>query len=311
MDRDEDVLHLVGDVVVEPADPFDPESRTAELPYPGPPAQPAVDENDPLIPPPGSGLRGWFERFGGALIRCGVPLLPVGLLAALPMHFFVGRVDDTVVAAPALSDLLGGFGLLLLPLMWLAYFTVSVLPLVICLAGTVAVAVYRATLGVPPRPADVWRLVAYRLRALWLWFAPFGLLTQALPVVLSLDRVVIAPSVTLPLALGLVVLSTGVLTFTGMLGCVVLIERGNGGRRAMHLVSMAPLSGLVVASLAVTALPRLADTAWGGIASTLVSIPLVLLWAMAAVVAYCQARRAEGPVTSRSLYTALSAPEAD
>ncbi|GAA0544361.1 hypothetical protein GCM10010172_27410 [Paractinoplanes ferrugineus] len=311
MDRGEDALHVVGDVVVEPADPFDPESRTAELPYRGAPAEPAVDDHDPLIPPPGSGLAGWFDRFGRTLLRCGLLLLPVGLLAALPMHFFVGRVDDTVVAAPALSDLLGGFGLLLLPLMWLAYFTVSVLPLVICLAGTVAVAVYRATLGVPPRPGAVWRLVANRLRAVWLWFTPFGLLTQALPVLLSVDRIAIAPSVTVPLALALALLSTGVLTFTGMLGCVVLVERGSGGRRAMHLISMAPLTGLVVASLAVTVLPRLADTAWGGLASTLVSIPLVLLWAMASVVAYGQARRAEGPVTSRSLYAALSAPEFD
>jgi hypothetical protein len=268
-----------------------------------------ADEDDPLVPPPGSGLRGWFERFGGLLLRCGLPLLPVGLLAALPMHFFVGRVDDTVVAAPALLDLLGGFGLLLLPLMWLAYFAVSALPLVICLAGTVAVGLYRATLGVPPRPAALWQLVAYRLRALWLWFAAFGVLTQALPLLLTADRLGAAVAVPLGVALG--VLSTGVLTFTGVLGCVVLIERGNGRRRAFHLISMMPPGGLLVASAAVTVLPRLADAAWGGVASTVVSVPTVLLWAMAALLAYCQGRRAEGPVTSRFLFAALSAPEFD
>jgi hypothetical protein len=311
MDHGEDVLHLVGDVVVESADPFDPESRTAELPRPGAPVQPIVDEHDPLVPPPGSGLRGWSARFGRLLARCALPLLPVGLLAAVPMHFFVGRVDDTVVAAPALSDLLGGFGLLLLPLMWLAYFAVSVLPLVIGLAGVVAVATYRATFGVAPRPAEVWRLVANRLRSLWLWFTPFGLLTQALPVMLSANRVAIAPSVAAPLAVGLALLSTAVLTFTGVLGCVALIERGNGRRRAVHLVSMMPLGGLILASLAATVLPRLADAAWGGTASTVVAVVTVLLWAMAALVAYAQGRRAEGPVSSRSLYTALSAPEVD
>ncbi|GIM93544.1 hypothetical protein [Paractinoplanes toevensis] len=308
MDRN-DALHLVGDVVVERADPFDPESRTVELPRPGGPAVPVADEDDPLVPPLGSGLRGWAERFGGVALRCGVPLSPVGLLAAVPTHFFVGRVDDTVVAAPALSDLLGGFALLLLPLMWLAFFTVSALPLVIGLAGTVGVAVYRATLGVPPRPAAVWRLVAYRLRALWLWFAAFGVITQALPLVLTTDR--LGPAVAGPLAVGLTLVSTAVLTFTGVLGCVVLIERGNGRRRAAHLTSMMPLGGLIVASLAVTVLPRLAEAAWGGIASTVVSVPTVLLWAMAALVAYCQGRRAEGPVTSKSLYAALSAPELD
>ncbi|MEU4239206.1 hypothetical protein [Actinoplanes sp. NPDC026619] len=307
MDHGEDVLHLVGDVVVESADPFDPESRTAELPYPGTPVDLVADADDPLVPPPGSGLRGWFRRFGGVLLRCGLPLLPVGLLAALPMHFFVGRVDDTVVAAPALLDLLGGFGLLLLPLMWLAYFTVSALPMVICLAGTVAVALYRAALGVPPRPAALWRLVVYRLRTLWLWFAAFSVVTQALPLLLTADR--LGPAVAVPLAVGLGLLSTGVLTFTGVLGCVVLIERGNGRRRALHLLSMMPLGGLIVASLAVTVLPRLADAAWGGIASTIVAVPTVLLWAMAALVAYCQARRAEGPVTSRSLFAGMSAPE--
>ncbi|GIF24152.1 hypothetical protein BJ973_007635 [Actinoplanes tereljensis] len=307
MDRN-DALHLVGDVVVERADPFDPESRTVELPRPGLPAE-AVEAEDPLVPSSGSGLRGWVERFSGVLLRCGVPLLPVGLLAAIPTHFFVGRVDDTVVAAPALSDLLGGFALLLLPLMWLAYFTVSALPLVIGLAGTVAVTVYRATLGAPPRPAAVWRLVAYRLRALWLWFAAFGVITQALPLVLTTDR--LGPAVAAPLAVGLTVLSTAVLTFTGLLGCVVLLERGNGRRRAAHLASMMPLSGLVAASLALTVLPRLAEAAWGGLASTAVSVPTVLLWAMAALVTYCQGRRAEGPVTSKSLYAALSAPEPD
>ncbi|WP_203725415.1 hypothetical protein [Paractinoplanes durhamensis] len=309
MERGEDVLHLVGDVVVESADPFDPESRTAELPRPGGPIGPVADEFDPLVPPSGSGLRGWFDRFRGLLTGSALPLLPVGLLAAIPMHFFVGRVDDTVIAAPALLDLLGGFGLLLLPLMWLAYFTVSALPLVISLAGVVAVAVYRATLGATPRPAAVWRLVGYRLRALWLWFAVFGVITQALPLLLTADR--LGPAVAAPLAVGLTVLSTGVLTFTGVLGCVVLFERGHGRRRAVHLVSLAPLGGLIVASLAVTVLPRVVDAAWGGFASTVVAVATVLLWAIAALVAYCQGRRAEGPVTSRSLYAELSAPELD
>ena len=155
----------------------------------------------------------------------------------------------------------------------------------------------------------MWRLVAYRLRPLWLWFSVFGLLTQALPLLLTADR--LGPAVAAPLAAGLAVLSTAVLTFTGVLGCVVLIERGHGRRRAQYLCSLAPLGGLIAASFAVTVLPRLADAAWGGIASTVVAVGAVPLWAIAALVTYAQARRAERPVTSGSLLAELSEPEAD
>jgi hypothetical protein len=309
MDSGEGHLRMVQGPVVEAADPWDLESRTAELNRPGEPV-PALDEpddDDPIVPPRGAGLPMWLARWRGVLRRCAPGLLPVGLIAALPMHFFVGRVDDTVVAAPALSDMLGGFGLLLLPLMWLAYFAVSALPLVLALAGTVAMAVAEAATGSRPGPRRVWRLVANRLRPLWLWFAAFSLLTQALPLLLTADR--LGPAVAVPLAVGLGALSTAVLTFIGMLGCVVVIEREHGRRRAQHLCSQARLGGLVAASLGVTVLPRLADAAWGGIASTVVAVATVLLWAIAALVTYAQGRRADGRVTSESLFAELSAPE--
>src|SRR4051812_22395455 len=183
MDSGEGRMRMVEGPVVEAADPWDPESRTAELARPS-----AVAENDPVVPPESAGLPGWLTRWRGVLRRCAARLVPVGLLAALPMHYFVGRVDDTVIAAPALSDLLGGFGLLLLPLMWLAYFTVSALPLVICLAGVVAVGLAEGATGALPGLGRMWRLVAYRLRPLWAWFAGLGLLTQALPLLLTADR---------------------------------------------------------------------------------------------------------------------------
>ena len=307
MDSGEGHLRMVQGPVVEAADPWDPESRTAELSgsVPPPPGEP--EGYDPIVPPRDAGLPGWLARWRGVLRRCALGLLPIGLLAAVPMHFFVGRVDDTVVAAPALSDMLGGFGLLLLPLMWLAYFAVSALPLVIALAGTVAVAVAEAVGGSLPGPRRAWRLVANRLRPLWLWFAAFSLLTQALPLLLTADR--LGPAVAVPLAVGLGALSTAVLTFIGLLGCVVVIEREHGPRRAQYLCSRGGLGGLVVASLGVTVLPRLADAAWGGIASTVVAVATVLLWAIAALVTYAQARRADGRVTSASLFAELAAPE--
>jgi hypothetical protein len=309
MESGEGHMRMVQGPVVEAADPWDPESGTAELNRPGEPV-PSPDEpdqDDPIVPPRGAGLPGWLDRWRGVLRRCAPALLPIGLIAALPMHFFVGRVDDTVVAAPALSDMLGGIGLLLLPLMWLAYFAVSALPLVLALAGTVAVAVAEAVAGSLPGPRRVWRLVANRLRPLWLWFAAFSLLTQALPLLLTADR--LGAAVAVPLAVGLGALSTAVLTFIGLLGCVVMIEREHARRRAQHLCSRGRLGGLAVASLGVTVLPRLADAAWGGIASTVVAVAAVQLWAIAALVTYGQARRADGRLTSGSLFAELSAPE--
>jgi hypothetical protein len=311
MDPGENVMHVVAGPVVESADPFDPASPSAHLARPGEPDPFGTDAgaDDPLVPPRGSGLPGWAVRVRGTLRRCALALLPVGLLAALPLHFFVGRVDDTVVAAPALLDLAGGFGLLLLPLMWGAYFAVCALPTVIGLAGTVAIVVTEASGRGLPRPRTVWRLVGYRLRPLWAWFAVFGVLTQSLSLLLTAELLGAAVAVPLGLALGLV--STGVLTFIGVLGCVVLLERAAAPRRALHLASTVPLGGLMVASLAVTVLPRLAGAVAGDLLATAVAVLVVLLWAVAALVTYAQARRAERPVSSGSLWAELTAPEFD
>jgi hypothetical protein len=310
MEPAQHALHMVEAPVVEPADPLDPESRTAELPRPGLvaafPAQ-ADDPPDRLVPPAGSGLRGWAARAGGLLRRNLAWLVPIALLAALPMHFFVGRVDDTLVAAPALSDLAGGFGLLLLPLMWLAYFAVSALPLLIVLAGVAGAAVPAAADGVRPRPGTVWSLVAYRLRPLWLWLAPSGLLTQALPLLDSQQYA--APSVVVPLRFILALAVTAILTLAGMLGCVVLVERGRGPARALHLLTLSRPVGLVGAALAFAVLPRLSGALWGSIVQTSTAVVCGVLWAVAALVTYAQARRAEGPVTSVSLRAELAAPE--
>jgi len=308
MERAEPPLHLVDEPVVEAADPLDAESRTAELPHPGLVATAAPDLPDRLVP--GAGFGGWADKVGGVLLRNMALLVLIAVLAALPTHFFVGSVNDTLIAAPALSDMIGGFGLLLLPLMWLAYFAVSALPLLIVLAGAVGVAVPAAADGARPRLRTVWSLVAYRLRPLWLWLALFGLVAQGLPLLDSQPEV--APSVAGPLRIILVLASTGALAFAGVLGCVVLIEHGRGPSRAMHLLTVTPpagATGLVAASLAFALLPRLAGPAWGSVAQTAVGVVCGVLWAVAALVTYAQARRAEGPVTSVSLRAELAAPE--
>lgn len=306
MDPAENALHVVEGPVVDRAEAIDEESRTAELPNPRPQAAVPDTAPDLLVPPAFSGLRGWARRVGGVLVRDRVALLLIAAIAALPMHFFAGRIDDTIVAAPALSDVLGGVGLLLLPVMWLAYFAVSALPLVICLAAVVGVVLPAAADGVLPGPAAVWSLVAYRLRALWLWFTLFGVFAQAVPLLLSTDG--LGDGAAVPLAIVLGVASTAALTGIGMLGCVVLVEQGRGLRRAGYLLSIAPTGGLVVAALAFTALPRLAGMLLGSVAASAVGVVCAVLWAVASLVTYAQARRAEGPVTSASLRSELAAP---
>ncbi|MEV4345597.1 hypothetical protein AB0J83_14080 [Actinoplanes sp. NPDC049596] len=295
MDQGEGAMRMVEEPVVAAADPFDPESRTAELPRGGVPETVIPGVRDPLVPAPGSGLRGWAGRVAAVLGRDGLWLLPMMGLAALPMHFFVGRLDDTVIAAPALSDLAGGFGLLLLPTMWVAYLTVSALPMVICLAGAVGVAVPSAADGVRPRLREVWALVAQRLRALWLWFAAVGLVTGGLS--LARNEAVTA------------VASTALLTVAGVFGCGLLIERSHDLRRAGHLLSRGSALGLVVASGLASVLPPVADELFGGLASTAVGVVTVQVWAVAALVSYSQGRRSEGVVTAASLRAELNVPE--
>lgn len=306
MDPAENALQVVEGPVVDRAEPFDEESLTAELPSPHLRPTGHTSAPDRLVPFEGSGLRGWAGRMRSVLARNGIALFLIAAIAALPMHFVAGRVDETIIAAPVLSDLLGGFGLLLLPVMWLAYFAVSALPLVICQAGVVGVVLPASADGVPPAPARVWSLVAYRLRAHWLCLTAFGVFAQLLPLMLSTDR--LGPAAAVPLAIVLGLASTAALTGVGMLGCVVLIERGRGPRRAAHLLSITPTGGLIAAALAFTALPRLAGMALGSIAASAVAVLCAVLWAVAALVTYAQARRAEGPVTSESLRGELAAP---
>lgn len=300
-------MHMVEGPVVDRVDPFDAESPTTDLSRAAAGAGAGARPTDPLVPAPGSGLSGWLAAVGFPFRRCGFPLALTAVLAAVPMHFFVGRVDDTVVAAPVLTDLAGVFGLVLLLVMWLAYFAVSALPLVICLAATAGLVLPTAAGAGVPGLRAVWALVADRLRPLWLWFAPFGVLTQVLPLLLTTEQ--LGPAAAGPLTVGLALLSTAVLTLSGMLGCVLLVERGQGPRRAAHLLGRAPTGPLVLAALLLTVSPGLAERAAGGLLSTAVAVAGALLWAVTSLVTYARARSAEGPVTSTSLLHELATPQ--
>jgi hypothetical protein len=298
--EDDAPMRLIGEPVVGRADAFAvDQGDTAEFPLAGllfAPLRPT--RFDRLVAPPESGLAGWSARFRSVLVRCGLPLLLIAALCAGPMYLIGVRVSDTVVAAPVLVDLAGGAGLLLLVVIWLAYVAFIALPVVLCLAGVAALVVNWAAEGVLPGFRTVLRATGHRLRALWPWLVGLGLVLQ-LPALMSADAET-------PVTVLLAVASAALTMWFGVLGMVVLFERHRGPRRALRLLSVcppAPVFGLGVASVALAGLPLVADPSWGPLAETVIA----LVWAVAAVLTYAQARRAEGPLTSVQLQHELVA----
>jgi hypothetical protein len=298
---DEGGIRLVGEPVVDRAEAFsDEQSDTAELPLLALlPADLFGTGYDRLVAPPESGVVGWWARFAGALRGCGRFLVPVAALCAGPMFLFAGRVVDVAVAAPALSDLAGGFGLLLLAPMLLSYLALSALPMVLCLAGVVGVLVAWGPEGRLAGGRAVLGAVASRAGRLWFWLAALGVLGQVRPAGAAVSSVV------------LTALLSGVLTaFLGVLGCVVLFERGRGPRRAFGLLASGPggtVAGLGVTAFALAVLPSAVDGLWGRVAGSAVTAAGALLWSVAALLTYAQARRAEGGLTSAQLRRELAA----
>jgi hypothetical protein len=299
---------IQGPVVDAAGDVLDDQSDTAELPAPEfVLAEAAAAGSEPLVAPPGTGLRGWTDRFRDVLRGCGAPLLLVAALTAGPTHLYVGRVSDTIIAVPLLSDVLGGAGLLLLPLMWVAYLAMAALPIVLCLAAAVGVIVGWATDGGLPSFRTVLRLVGHRIGVLWAWLAVLGAISQALPVLIASDAA--GRRLELALSAALAVASSALAVLMGVLGCVVLFERGHGLRRTLRLLAGTQggaLVGLVGTSVALTIVPSTAGAALGPLAASPAAVACVLLWAVASLVTYAQARRAEGVVTSGMLRAELA-----
>ena len=301
-------MRLIGDPIVDRADAFSEEqSDTAELPSAAEiRAFLPSGRFDALVAAPGSGVRGWAGRIRAVLGGCGRLLIVVAVLCAGPMHLFADRVADTLVAAPALSDLARGVGLLLLPLMWLSYLALTALPLVLCLAGVAAVVVAWASGGALADFRTVLSATLHRIGPLWAWLAG---LDAVVGVRWLIPDESAGPRHGLILAICAAVLAAMLAVPMGVLGCVVLFERGRGLRRAVWLLAESPpgaVAGLGVAGVAVTALPMLADAVAGLLAAALAAVFGALFWAVAALVTYAQARRSEGPLTSAQLRHELS-----
>jgi len=301
-------LSLVGDPVVDRADLFtDEQSETAELPSPAQVfAELPSGEFDPLVAWPAAGVRGWSGRLRAVLAGCVRPLVLLAALCAGPMHLFTGRVADTMVAAPALSDLAGGIGLLLLPLMWLSYLALIALPVALCLAGTVTVALGWASGDRQAGLRAVPGTALHRVGPLWAWLAAVGAVAQ---VRWLIPDDIAGPVGGLVLSVCAAALAALLAVLMGVLGCVVLFERGRGPRRALWLLGVAPrgaVAGLGLAGAALAVLPVLVDAAVGSLAGAAAAVLGALLWAVAALVTYAQARRVEGPLTTARLRWELS-----
>jgi hypothetical protein len=294
-------IRLVHGPVVDAAAPLDEHSETAELPSEEVVRFEVLRIAGPerLVPSAHGGLRAWLIRLRGILRHCGLPLLAVVAVTAGPMDLFAGRVADMIFAAPLLSDLLGGAGILLIPAMWLAYLAMAALPVVLALGATVGLVVGWSAGGRRPGLNGVLRLVGHRVGLMWLWLALFGAVSQALPLLAA--GPITDPRLEVALSAALVVVSTGLALVMGMLGCVVLFERGHGPGRAQRLLAATPGSTmfiLIMASAGLTVLPSAAGATFGLTAGAGVTVVCAILWSLATLLTYAQVRRLEGPVTS-------------
>ncbi|MET8151234.1 hypothetical protein ACIBSW_21130 [Actinoplanes sp. NPDC049668] len=252
-----------------------------------PEADDAADELEPgaddlPVPAAGPGLGGWIRQVAAILAGSAAPLALVALLAGLSTYYLIVRSWDV------LTTLVGGFGVIILPLWALAYIVLAPIPLMICLAGTVGFESARAAAGTRPG-AVVWRSIAARLGALWLWLAACFIVMMTPSMLLSFSGVVHDRATELAIDVATDLLSTLVLTVAGLAGCVVLAEPGQGLRRAWRLLSPAAAAGLTVATLAMVVLPGLV-TLIRPVAFVAVTTCCDVLWAVAALATYAQGR---------------------
>jgi hypothetical protein len=314
-------------VVVRPAD--DPLPPSAELLADGVAADAATDGApagpDLLVPPPGSGLPGWYAHTLAAVRAGWWPMLVLTCFcAALPMLISV-RLADTVVVAPLLQELAGGVGLLLLPAIWLIVVGVRSLLTALCLTGIAGVAVGWGASGRVPALRAVLPLAGHRVHPVWGWsavvYAGEQALHYAVPSMLMGGPATTTDRLTVLVTVSSAVLAWVVAVFVGVLGPVVLFERGRGPRRAVHLLvhgARGPVLGLVLTSAAMIAVPLLVRTAspepFGVVPAALLTVVLTLAWAVSTMVTYAASAAEQdgaprvGPlVTSASMRDALVA----
>lgn len=249
----------------------------------------AVDQaNDPLVPPPGSGLTGWFDRLIGTLRRSWRPLgLILALTVALPQ-----AVSAVVNAAAGVDG-----GPLLLTL---------VLSLATGAAGAIGwgAGIWVVTQGATGQPANVGEALRAGLR-------------RGLP----MWGYVIGAGVLIGVGLVLFVLPGLYLTVAlSLFSYVVIFERGTGPiRRSLSLVNSAFWSVLgKVALLAVvgivgigfgvvtTAIGSRVLLLVGDLVNAALAVPVYAIVLVGLLVAYTQTRSRAEPLSTRDLWAAAN-----
>jgi hypothetical protein len=322
-------------IVVRSAD--GPVPATADLlGAAGPVPLPADPPSGPdrLVLPPGSPAARWWSLVRAALRACGPPLVVLTVAGAALPGLLTLRINDAVVFAALLPDLATGGGLLLLPLVALIVIGLDSLLSALCLAGTVALVTGWAATGRPPGIRGMLTLVGHRIWVVWIslavvhglqtttaygipWLAAAGLLDPwaALRTATFVGWVTTAGF-------------TAATVLVGVLGPVLLFERGRGLRRALHLLwhgSRVPATGLVLASAASSLLPSwagdLVEYAAGEVPAVITGLVLAAVgsavWAVCATVTYAALVATEsadrgdlGPVTAGFLRDSLAAGQA-
>jgi hypothetical protein len=270
---------------------------------------------DRLVLPPGSGAARWWALVREAVAGCRRPLsLLMVACDALPA-FFLLRIAVAMTLAPLLSETTGGLGPVLLPVVALIAVCVSSLLSAVFLAATVGLVTGWAADGRPPRVGALLALVGPRIWVVWIWLAVFHGVEFAMSYA--------APTSFVGWVAGPVGWACSM--FVGVLGPVVLFERGRGPRRAAYLLrsgARVPVLGLVVTSGVMTLLPLwagdLVEHAGGDIAGIVADMVLAMVcsvfWAVSATVTYAALVAAESadrgdhrPLTAGLLRDSLAA----
>lgn len=308
-----------------PAELLDPRPVrvvSVEVPPPG---------ADRLVPVPEAGPSGWWAVVRGAVVGCWAPLSVLTLCGAGLPPLMSGSVAEAVVVVPVLTDVAGGAGLLLLPLIWLTVVAVHALLLAVCAAGVVAVITGWAADGHRPGARAVARLVGHRFGRLWAWLLLLHVAAQAvtgLPLWLltGVGPWPSAPVQGLTGAVGwvLVAVSWASAVAAGLLAPVVLFERARGPRRALRLLTRGPRHAMVASALA-AGVPVLVPALAGELSAGFLAGPAVvavaiistaagtLFWLVAATVGYAAAAAVTSGatvLTAPFLKVALAADEA-
>lgn len=278
-----------------------------------------LDPNDPLVPPPGAGLDGWFTRVVGAVRRNWPILLPIVIITQLvpalvldvaalgpafdPSAGLVPTPDPHPAANP-FDEIYGGGKLLaLVGLLFGGVVVLSLLQSAGTAAGTWAIA--RQAVGEPVRLGTALRYGLRRALGLWGWSLLSGLLIMAGVCACFL------PGIYLAFALS-------------MVGPVFLFERSNPMGRSFQMfharlgMMLGRLSLIAAAIVGVGVVIGLAQevarvalgaevvgfsvaTVTSTVAGDLLSLPIYVVLLVGLLITYAEQRGQEAPVNAARL----------